>query len=332
MSIELEIVELPNVEVIEIDLNKIIEEKEKEDGFDFYKYFDNILNGYLFIIISLSIFLSFVSLIIISVVLDGEEINGENSSAEDDLTFWGNLFLKYFVIIVMQFFTSYLVRYKNLKVNYSRKIMHFSFFLWPQLLDNLLLTFKSNIITQFWNIWIVLFTIFLLTKKIRDNFYPCEFTFSAIDRPEDRPFTLQWTVFQVLLIFIVLIPFSILFIRSNTIPSEWVFIPILINGFSDGLAEPIGIRFGKHKYKTIACCTKKRYTRSFEGSTWVYICTLAIIAIFHETFTHNQLIISLTCYPVMITLVEAMSPHTIDAPFLYLFGYSSLYAMDFINT
>lgn len=314
---------------------ELIESVDTTLVFDYFTFFDKFLNQYLFLLISFFIFLLFVVLIIISLVYDANEKNVNNiesaESAEDNLTFWGNLFLKYVVIIGLQFITSYFVRNYNLKVNYSRKIMHLSFFLWPQLLDNLLLTFESNIITQFWNIWVVLFTLYLLMEKIRKKLPPCEYMFAAIDRPEDRPLTLQWTLFQVFLIFCVLIPFSIFFIKSNTIPSEWVFIPILINGFSDGLAEPIGIRFGKHKYKTYALCTSKSYQRSYEGSLWVFICTVAIMAIFHHTFNTNQLIISLTAFPILITLVEAQSPHTIDAPFLYLFGYLSLYGIYFIK-
>ena len=38
---------------------------------------------------------------------------------------------------------------------------------------------------------------------------------------------------------------------------ELVIIIMIINGIGDGLAEPIGIRFGKHKYKIYALFQKK---------------------------------------------------------------------------
>lgn len=331
MSIKLEFKEVGKNEVEENEVEVKVEENSEEDEyhtFDIYSFFDEIFRGYFFLIITLFIILSFIILVIISIVYDAGG-NKENS-AENNITFWGNLFLKYFVIILLQFITSYFVKNKNLKVNYSRKIMHFSFFLWPQLLDNIILEFDDNIITQFWNVWIILFTIYLLIEKIRKAIPICDYMFAAIDRPEDRPFTAQWTFIQIFLIFIVLIPFNIFFIKDSNIPSEWIFIPILINGFSDGLAEPIGIRFGKHKYKTFALCTNKRYERSFEGSLWVYISSLAIVAIFHDTFNQNQLIVGLIVYPILITFVEGVSPHTIDAPFLYLFGYIGLLGIKYI--
>jgi hypothetical protein len=39
-----------------------------------------------------------------------------------------------------------------------------------------------------------------------------------------------------------------------------------ITGVGDGLAEPVGIWLGKHKYKTRSCFSPRRYTRSWEGS------------------------------------------------------------------
>lgn len=48
---ELEITQIPNIEVIEIEIS--------EEGLDIYKYLDNILFGYLFNLIFLFIILSY---------------------------------------------------------------------------------------------------------------------------------------------------------------------------------------------------------------------------------------------------------------------------------
>ena len=52
-----------------------------------------------------------------------------------------------------------------------------------------------------------------------------------------------------------------------------IWIPFLSVGLGDGLAEPVGRIWGKHKYKVRAMCTSKRYTRSLEGSAVVFFWT-----------------------------------------------------------
>jgi len=97
-------------------------------------------------------------------------------------------------------------------------------------------------------------------------------------------------------------------------------IPILINGLGDGLAEPIGVRFGKHHYQTRALFSQRTYTRSLEGSACVFISAVLAILLFADQFSQLQLVIALTIIPPIMTLTEAISPHTWDSPFLYLIG------------
>ncbi len=100
--------------------------------------------------------------------------------------------------------------------------------------------------------------------------------FRAIDREEDRPHTLEWLISQAVAGLAAIV--GIMMFLSSSVRQDaddkgarlmLVMIPILINGVGDGLAEPVGIRFGKHKYKTRAlwyqgrCCSGS-FTRSFE--------------------------------------------------------------------
>jgi hypothetical protein len=85
----------------------------------------------------------------------------------------------------------------------------------------------------------------------------------------------------------------------------------------DGFAEPIGVRFGKIKYKTFALFTKKRYYRTIEGSLTVFISSIFVTSIFSFLFTSNQLFIAFFILPITITLIEAFSPHTWDRPIFY---------------
>ena len=62
-----------------------------------------------------------------------------------------------------------------------------------------------------------------------------------------------------------------------------IFIPILINNVGDGLAEPVGVRFGKHKYTTTALYYKGKFwnsefTPSYERSSCLYLTSLIVVA------------------------------------------------------
>lgn len=95
---------------------------------------------------------------------------------------------------------------------------------------------------------------------------------------------------------------------------------IIANGVGDGLAEPLGIRFGKRKYTTYALFTKKKYVRSYVGSACVFVTTFFTILAFQQYFNSIQLIAALITVPIVITLAEAFSPHTWDSPFIYAMG------------
>ena len=95
---------------------------------------------------------------------------------------------------------------------------------------------------------------------------------------------------------------------------------VFISVFGDGLAEPVGYKFGRHKYKTRALFTKRLYERSWEGSTCVFLSAIAIILAMYHTMTFLQLIYMLILMPPLMTLTEAKSPHTWDNPFMHLAG------------
>ena len=90
------------------------------------------------------------------------------------------------------------------------------------------------------------------------------------DRPEDRPHTLKWIIAgNIAPGLILLIFFRWLF--DLTTQGNLVFIIVFITGIGDGLAEPVGITWGKHKYSTQGCFSPRKYTRSWEGSACVFL-------------------------------------------------------------
>jgi phytol kinase len=146
--------------------------------------------------------------------------------------------------------------------------------------------------------------------------------FCSFDRPEDRPWTLTWLYTQFIASYLVLIPLLAYFESREMLPL--IMIIIIANGVGDGLAEPVGIRFGTKKYTTYALFTRQKYVRSYAGSACVWLTTVIAILAFQHYFSTTQLIAALLLMPTLITLAEAFSPHTWDSPLIYASGGASL--------
>jgi dolichol kinase len=242
--------------------------------------------------------------------------------------FWINQGLKYLVIAVIQYMCSLAVIHRNIKVNYTRKIVHISYFIWPQILDRILINYDKNIYSELWNIYIILLLLFVISEPVRNRFRIIDTMYRSVDRPEDRPYTLVWFSTQIIATLAVFLPFVVYF--NNRGQDRLLYIPILINGIGDGLAEPVGIRFGKHKYTTRSFLSDREYTRSYEGSLCVFTVSLIIILSYYDEFSQHQYIYCVATIPIMSTLVEAYSPHTWDSPLIYLTVLTLLIAGNYI--
>jgi phytol kinase len=165
-------------------------------------------------------------------------------------------------------------------------------------------------------------------RKSRERIPFFSYVFLSQDRREDRPDTLIFQVTEDILRFGIYFPFKILVANPIGAPAI-IFIPVAVNNIGDGLAEPVGVRFGKHKYSTTALYHKgkffkSKFTRSYEGSSCVFITTAIVVAFYYNTFTSTQFWITISFLPFLMTLAEAKAPHTNDGPFLALVGCSFL--------
>ena len=230
---------------------------------------------------------------------------------------------KGFALGTVMLLSGVLVRYLNIRVNYTRKLNHFALFFLPVFIDK---QFNAETFTDFTYLAIsaVVSTLALSVyyEPIRKAIPPFQLMFEGIDRPEDRPHTLIWIWTQFAAGFVVLLPMIWLFGQWGL--ESLVLIPILINIIGDGLAEPVGVRFGKHEYKTRALFTNKTYVRTLEGSACVLITGFIAVAMHAEFFTEIQFVLAMLFVPIIMTLTEAYSPHTWDTPFLMFTGYTSL--------
>ena len=240
--------------------------------------------------------------------------------------FWINTIVKSLSLWTIAYGTGSLVFYKDVKVNYTRKINHFALFFLPMYLDKIIPYGKS---IEFITIggFLSVLTLIIYIHPVRSRIHFVKRMFLSFDRPEDRPYTLKWLSTQIAAGYLIIIPMIILFAKAGYM--NLIFIPILINGIGDGLAEPVGIRFGRLKYKTYALFSKRKYVRTVEGSACVFITSIIVILLFQSSFNPAEFICALIVIPIAMTLAEAFAPHTWDTPFLFFTGYMILYLIKY---
>lgn len=241
--------------------------------------------------------------------------------------YWLHHAILYVLFFIIQYVNGLLVIHRNLKVNYTRKIFHFAFFFLPVLLLSVI-EYKYSAATFIMDIVCVFIFLTFFIAPVRNRINVLAVMFRSVDRPEDRPLTLTWLYTQFIACYLVLIPLLVYFESHDMLPL--IMIIIIANGVGDGLAEPVGIRFGKLKYTTYALFTRKKYVRSYVGSACVFITTFVAILAFQQYFNSTQLMIALLTIPILITLAEAFSPHTWDSPLIYGVGGVSIIGISLI--
>ena len=229
-----------------------------------------------------------------------------------------NYLLSELMLLAVLYATSYglglAVSTYRVRVNYTRKIVHFLLFFAPSFIS-VYLPYEKSLLTIGGSCLFFLAYLGTLAEPVRARVPVFAMGFAAIDRPEDRPFTLLWLSTQTAATYGVIV--GLIVILGQMGRPELIFLPLIINGIGDGLAEPVGVRFGRHKYTVRALFTRERYTRSLEGSACVFVSALAALAFLAGSFTGTQLLLACLTIPLAATLVEAFSPHTWDSPFIY---------------
>eukprot|EP01062_Namystynia_karyoxenos_P007829 TRINITY_DN1275_c0_g1_i3.p1 TRINITY_DN1275_c0_g1~~TRINITY_DN1275_c0_g1_i3.p1 ORF type:complete len:580 (+),score=144.27 TRINITY_DN1275_c0_g1_i3:91-1740(+) len=226
-------------------------------------------------------------------------------------------------MVLLTWFSGWLhVRHK-VKVNYTRKITHCTGYVANVVVRFVvgsgeeIETIASLILTS--AVILMLFHLFLL-KPFRKRFGLCRTMMAGIDRPQDRPYTLRWNTTQNAAYFIVFIPLTYALIAQDKY--QLMLIPVLVIGFGDGLAEPVGIRWGKHKYTARAIwyhgrCCAGQFTRSLEGSAVVFLATCVSVAGCWKWWDSGaQFGTAMGVLPIALTVGEAFGPHSWDNPFL----------------
>ena len=234
--------------------------------------------------------------------------------------YWLSRILFYVLVFAITCTCGRFVELGRIKVNYTRKVEHFALFLIPPALYTFL-PFEKSFSTVIVDMMLMVGFCMIHIKWIRNASALIDLSFKCVDRPEDRPHTLFWMTSQIfvgyLAIFVVVVAMAML--ELNT---DLIHIPLLITAIGDGLAEPVGVKFGRHKYRVrgFLMAGQRQYTRSYEGSAVVFSVGLIVCLCFAPFFTFWQLIAAVALVPLIMTLAEAVSPHTWDMPLLILAG------------
>jgi phytol kinase len=187
----------------------------------------------------------------------------------------------------------------KLRANDTRKIFHFTIFTAAGVLQAVWGTPAVNLLGG-----IVALQIAWLLARGDGNVF-----FEGLARDEDRPHRG----------FYILLPF--LATGAGGILSSWLFgraciVGFLVTGWADAIAEPLGIRFGRHRYRVPSLRKGVSTQRSVEGSLGVLVAsfmaalagaTLAYPGADLATCAGTAALVALSA-----TVVEAVSHHGTD--------------------
>lgn len=82
----------------------------------------------------------------------------------------------------------------------------------------------------------------------------------------------------------------------------------LLVGIGDGVAEPVGRRLGRHRFRVPTLTRGRPAFRSLEGCAAVFVgCSLTLVACFGTSSIAAVLLLA-----AVLTAVEALSPHGLD--------------------
>lgn len=252
--------------------------------------------------------------------------------------FWISFACKNVALLSLQYVLGYGVATYEWHVGYTRKLVHIGFFLLPFVLDLYLpLPTEDGWLWAIWNVCIICWMLIAITKPVRSHIPLIQTMYKAVDRPEDKGLTQLYTILQVPLSMMIIAGFTILF-EVIWDQGKWTLCPIIAVTFGDGLAEPVAVFWeknrlcgGLHKYKAYGLCSGGRsFTRSVEGSMTVFIWSAISVCLIYDNVSHLQYAVLLAVFPLTMTLLEMVAPHSMDNPFLLLWGYLIMTGVHFL--
>ncbi|HID72119.1 MAG TPA: hypothetical protein EYP29_05180 [Thermoplasmata archaeon] len=200
-------------------------------------------------------------------------------------------------ILGMNYFAGWLKRAKGWKTNYTRKVTHISNFSFLMMLT----WFGGYTATLIFALLMIAHGIGIFIAGDGNIFY------EAVAREQDEPYRAFYIVMPTVATIIAVL-------LNRAFFGPFASVGYLVSGWGDASGEPVGVRFGKHKYR-VPTITGISCTRSYEGSAAVFF-----MSFFAATFS---LVFLLDVSPILSivaalvaaagsTVVEAISPHGFD--------------------
>ena len=200
-------------------------------------------------------------------------------------------------IFGMNYFAGWLKRAKGWNTGYTRKITHVSNFTYLMVLT----FFGGYTATLIFALMMIAYGIGIIVLGDGNIFY------EAVAREKDAPYRAFYIIMPTVATMLAVL-------MNRAFFGAYANLGYLVSGWGDASGEPIGVRFGKHKYK-IPTLTGIRCTRSYEGSAAVFVMSLVAAVLSLVTLLGEPPEIAVVAGLAAAaggTLVEAVSPHGFD--------------------
>ncbi len=211
-----------------------------------------------------------------------------------EVLIWTPVFLVY--VLFAAAVAAWLKAKKGIRTPFTRKIFHFLIFTAAgsiQMFLGLSAVVLFGVITG-------ICVLFSVAKGRGFPFY------EALARPKDEPH-------RSLFIIIPFICTAVGGVLSNIFFPAYAAVGIMVTGWGDAVAEPVGAAFGKHKYRVPSMAGVKA-ERSIEGSLSVFVVgtVAATLCLLSMGYVPIQAIYFGAIIALAGTLVEAVSTHGLD--------------------
>jgi phytol kinase len=205
--------------------------------------------------------------------------------------------LTIFLIFSFLYVSGTLKLQKNIKTNYTRKIFHFLVFTVAGVIG-FFFGFSAVMLYGGITALIIIYIIYLGENHV---------LFEGIGREQDEPHRRMY-------IGLPFIATAIGGLINNIVFLELALVGYLVAGWGDAVGEPIGVRFGMHRYK----CPSLRGVyceRSIEGSSAILVMSAVATAValfFIGGFSWWMIVVVAIISGTATAFVEAVSPHGLD--------------------
>lgn len=182
------------------------------------------------------------------------------------------------------------------KVGYTRKVFHFLIFGaagWLQA--------KSGTPSVFILGWAVSLCLVIILLRGEKSAW-----FSVLARPSDAPYEKRYILYPYLATFAGGVLANMYFEPSAVVAG------FLVAGFGDAIGEPVGTRWGKHRYRVPSYGSNLISYRSWEGSSAVFVACIAALALTSVLTGVAVSIPMIIGVSLCCAVVEGISPHGWD--------------------